>query len=145
MESVNLKFGLFWSGSKLSYLRYLTFVSLRKFHPDSEIELYTTDNYSNKDYNWGCEKQDFENEIDGIDYMAELHKLDVKIIKTELFDGYPSNYQSDLFRWWWLKNNSGFYLDTDQIILRSFADLNRDFDFICPSYMVQSCGHYTPV
>lgn len=143
---INLNFALWWSGSKLSFLRYLTFKSLRHFHPNSKIQLYLGTKCNNKGYEWlGGEKQDFETEIQGKDYIEELEDLNVEIIETEMFGEYPSNYQSDIFRWWYLKNNGGWYLDTDQIILKSFKTLPLDCDLICSIYKAVSCGIYSPV
>jgi|GEM_PF-2271219 len=141
---IPLKFGLFWSGTELSYLRFLTFVSLRKHHPDAEIELYLS-KQSAKDIKWGVEKQDFQREGRLFtDYIPALSKLGVKVVESNLFPTYAPNYQSDLFRWWWLYNNGGYYLDTDQIILRPFYSL-PDVDFIYSIYRAQSCGIYAPV
>ena len=142
---IDLKFGLFWSGSKLSYLRYLTFKTLRHFHPESEIELFISDTCKKDGYKWSCEKQDFEEDIDGDDYTERLADIDVKVIRGDFFGQYPPNFQSDFFRWWWLKNNGGFYLDTDQIILKSFSELPLDNDLIYSGYVARSCGFYTPV
>jgi len=142
---IPLRFGLWWSGTKLSYLRYLTFKSLREFHPDSKIELYVGDEFENKGYKWGVEKQDFECNNIGKNYLDRLEELDVKVTHTDMFKAYPSNYQSDFFRWWWIKENGGFYMDTDQIILRSFETLDLSYDFIYSSYQAPSCGLYTPV
>ena len=143
--SIQLKFGLFWSGAPLSYLRYLTFKSLSHFHPDSDITLYTTDVFSKSGYRWGDEKQDFEGKGKVIDYTSKLKDIGVNIEKFDQFGKYPPNYQSDFFRWWFLKNNSGFYMDTDQIVLRSFETLPLDSNIIFSAYNAQSCGFYTPV
>ena len=147
---IDLKFGLFWSGAPLSYLRYLTFASLRHHHPDAEIELYTTDEWSNDNYKWSCEKQDFEDYSmmsSGTtkDYMGVLPSLNIKILRFCNSAGYAPNYQSDFFRWWWLKNNNGFYLDTDQIILKSFNSLDRNYDFITTHYALSWGCDYWPV
>ena len=145
MNKIPLNFGLWWSGSKLSYLRYLTFKSLRHFHPDAKISLYVSDNFKKDGHKWNVEKQDFEQENDFKNYMSELKDLDVEIINCDKFDNYQPNFQSDLFRWWFLKENGGFYLDTDQIIVQSFDNLPLNSDFIYSAYLAQSCGYYTPV
>jgi len=140
---IPLKFGLFWSGSKLSYLRYLTFLSLRKAHPDAEIELYTPERSSNN-ISWGIEKQDFQS-YDGKCYLDQIIDLNVKIIRSDIFPTYAPNFQSDFFRWWWLYNNGGFYLDTDQIIIKPFDGLPLETDLIYSMYRAHSCGIYAPV
>jgi len=142
---IPLQFGLWHSGSKLSYLRYLTFKTLRHFHPNSIIELYVGNKCNKSGYHWESEKQDFELEIEGKDYLEDLPALNVDIKRTDWFSQFQANFQSDLFRWFWLHNFGGFYLDTDQIILKSFESLPLDNDFIYSGYKADSCGYYTPV
>lgn len=141
---IPLKFGLFWSGARLSYLRFLTFASLRKHHPESEIELYWNKSSNNK-ITWKSERQDFQTKTNGVNYIDLLLTLNIKIIESDLFPTYAPNYQSDFFRWWWLYNNGGFYLDTDQIILKPFNELPLNSDFIYSMYKSKSCGIYSPV
>ena len=144
---IPLNFGLFWSGSKLSYLRYLTFKTLRHFHPHSRIQLYVSDKFSiSKD---GTD-QDYKNPNNiKKDYMSELEKLNVEIIKFNKHSDLAPNHQSDIFRWTWLKENSGFYLDTDQIILKSFKTLPLMASFIYSCYKIDSPfvpnGEFAPV
>ena len=143
--SIPLKFGLFWSGAKLSYLRYLTFKSLRHFHPDAEISLYCS-NFNDSIINWNDEAQDFQNKHEvSEDYFDKLHDLGIKIKIKDEWSSYLPNFQSDFFRWWWLKEYGGFYLDCDQIILRNFSTLPLDSKMICSVYEAKSCGIYAPV
>jgi mannosyltransferase OCH1-like enzyme len=143
---IELDFGLFHSGGKMSYLRYLTFKSLRHYHPDSSIKLYVSEKCKTDGYQWGREKQDFENqEDDSKDYVEDLECLNVEVIRADLFENYAPNYQSDFFRWWYLQNFGGFYLDTDQIIVRSFEGLPLDNELIFCKYINPQCGEYTPV
>lgn len=142
-----LNFGLWWSGSKLSYLRYLTFKTLRHFHPHSRIQLYTNTSFS-KD--GGIEDQDYVNPKNITkDYMAKLGDLGVEVIPTNQFSRHSPNHQSDMFRYWFMKNNGAFYLDTDQIILKSFKSLPLNKKFIYSSYEVKSpfalSGKFSPV
>jgi len=143
---IPIQFGLWWSGAKLSYLRYLTFKTLRHFHPNAKIELYYGNLFAKSGHQWNVEKQDFEHP-DSIknDYFNALKDLNVTVRDCNLFPQYQSNFQSDLFRWYWLHTNGGFYLDTDQIILKPFDALPLDNDFIYSGYEAVSCGYYTPV
>lgn len=142
---IDLNFGLWWSGSNFSYLRYLTLKSLRYFHPHSRIQLFVSSKFS-KDHNFAHgEQQDFGKNNIKQDYLKEAEKLDVEVVRVDMFGQFSPNFQSDFFRWWWLKNNGGFYLDTDQIILKSFKDLPLDNKIIYCKYNVISCGVYTPV
>jgi mannosyltransferase OCH1-like enzyme len=142
---INLNFGLFWSGGPLSYLRYMTFKSLRHFHPHSRIQLFVANKCSNENYQWLREKQDFESKKETKDYIDALDDLNVEVVRADLFPQYPPNYQSDFFRWWFLYNNGGFYLDTDQIILKSFETLPLKSSVIYCKYQNPQCGVYTPV
>jgi len=146
-EEIPLRFGLFWSGAPMSLLRFLTFVSIRKHHPDSKIDLYISKN-SGRSASWKKESQDFLSQPSSSEkfcYISELYKLSVNIYETDFFPTFSPNYQSDLFRWWYLKNYGGFYLDTDQIVVRSFTSLPLHCDFIYSAYRTRSCGLYTPV
>lgn len=140
---IDLNFGLWWSGAKLSYLRYLTFKTLRHFHPHSRIQLYTNAKFevghgsgkSNKN-----EEQEYAdpNSIK-VDYMKKLSELGVEIIRTNSFSKYSSNHQSDFWRWLYLRQQGGFYLDTDQVILKSFQSLPLNkYRFVYSYYDVKS-------
>lgn len=143
---IPLHFGLWHGGCKLSYLRYLTFKTLRYFHPNSKISLFIGDKFNNKNHNWNIEKQDFERPEDiKKDYLEKLKELDVEIKHVDWFSQYASNYQSDFFRYFYLHNFSGFYLDTDQIILKSFESLPLENDLIYSGFPASSCGYYIPV
>jgi len=122
---IPLNFGLFWSGENLSYLRYLTFKTLRHFHPHDRIRLFLSKKYT-KNVKWNREKQDFQNKAnDSKDYLPELDKIGVETVKDfDMFYDLPPNYASDVFRYWFLRNHGGgIYLDCDQIILQSFTKL----------------------
>lgn len=143
--SIPLKFGLFWAGGKLSYLRYLTFATLRHFHPDALITLCVSKEYDKSVHNWGSEKQDFESDKLE-DYTDKLKDIKVNVVDIKAI-GSPSYcpiLQADLFRWIWMKENGGFYLDTDQIVVESFDSLPLDNEFIYCRYMEPQCGDYLP-
>jgi len=138
---IDLQFGLFHSGCDLTYLRYLTFKSLRHFHPDAKIQLFHSKSFKKDGHNWNNEKQDFERgDQIHTKYLKKLDKLDVEVIKFDKFKEYAPNYQSDFFRWWYLKKYGGFYLDTDQIILKSFKTLPLENKLIYSVY-----ANYCPV
>lgn len=144
--SIELNFGLFWAGAKLSYLRYLTFASLRHFHPSSKITLYVSTEFNKTVHNWNNEKQDFENNYNDRDYINELSKINVDVIPIKAIGSpeYCLILQADIFRWLWMRDEGGFYLDTDQIILKSFSNLPLDNEFIYSRYMEPQCGDYCP-
>lgn len=145
---IPLQFVLFWAGSKLSYLRYLTFKSLRHFHPDAKIYLYVAHEYDKNANKWGVESQDFQTlEADKKDYIENLSNINVEVknIKCVGNSSLCPVLQADIFRWIWMRDNGGFYLDTDQIILKSFESLPLDKEFIYCRYNEVQCGDYLPI
>jgi hypothetical protein len=122
----------------------MTFLSIRKYHPESKIDLFIA-RRSARATSWKNERQDFQSDSARDCYISELPGIGVNVIESDIFPTYPPNYQSDLFRWWWLFNNGGFYMDTDQIVLRSFKSLPLNSDFIFSSYRAESYGVYSPV
>lgn len=142
---IPLQFGLFWAGAKLSYLRYLTFASLRHFNPKSDITLYVSQEFNKGVHSWDNEKQDFEDDSNK-DYLEDLEKIGVRVEKIKAIgdSSYCVILQADLFRWLWMRDNGGFYLDTDQIVMKSFENLPLDNEFIYSRYMEPQCGDYCP-
>ena len=147
---ISANFGLWWSGAKLSYLRYLTFKTLRHFHPHSRIQLFTSKKY-NKDKCTGISDLEFlrPDEVQK-DYMPSLHALDVEIIDKNSMSKFFPYQQADLYRWVFLRDHGGIYLDPDQIILQSFQSLPlKDYDFMYSSYKVDSPfsfnGEFSPI
>lgn len=144
---IPLQFVLFWAGDKLPYLRYLTFKSLRHFHPEAGIELVLSKAYNKSVHSWGVERQDFETKFGGKDYFDKLDSLRVFVTDVGSIGGseYCPIYQADMFRWEWLRQNGGFYLDTDQVVLKPFDSLPLDSEFIYCRYMERQCGDYLPI
>ena len=143
---ISLDFGLFWCGTKISYLRYLTFKTLRHFHPNSKIDLYLSKNSNKTIHKWGVEQQDFEKEDNTKDYLDDIRKLGVNVIEMDYFSS-PNHcpvYQADLMRFWFLYNFGGIYLDTDQLILKSFESLPLEKDFIYSQFSNFDRPKYAP-
>jgi len=110
----------YWSGSKLSWMRYMTFYSFRKYNPDWEIVLCL----SNDDFKNSPQSQIFNMYV-GDDYFHKLNELDVKIINVEFPKEYENEisqlspiHKSDLYRYYILSKNGGLYCDTDVIFFR---------------------------
>lgn len=127
----------YWSGDKLSWMRYMTLFSFKKMNPDWEIILYYSDNkkvngesYDSKEWN-GPEEQDFSN-YNGGNYLDQVKDLGITIINFEDVD-IPNNlkekfkdispvHKSDMFRYYDLYKNGGFYSDMDILYFRSFDE-----------------------
>lgn len=134
-----LNFGLFWSGAKLSYLRYLTFKTLRHFHPHSRIQLFTSKKCK-RDVVAGNPVHEFSHpDLVTKDYLPKLKDLNIEIIPINIFQNCFPHQQADMWRWIFLKEYGGIYLDPDQIILRSFEALPlKQNDFMYSAYDVDS-------
>lgn len=113
-----------WGGDKLSWMRYMTFYSFRRYNPDWEIILYRLENNRGNKWN-GREKQDIW-EYNGIDYFSKLAELNINVVEVKLDDSSFSQispiHKSDLFRYYVLFNLGGIYCDTDVIFFRSFEN-----------------------
>lgn len=149
---IDLNFGLFWSGAPMSYLRYLTFKTLRHFHPHSRIILFTSSKFrKNKNGQRNSALQEFDdNSWIKTNYMEKLEKLGVEIVNANISNKYYPYQQADFFRWSFLRHDGGIYLDPDQIILKSFKSLPlKDYKFLYSSYKISSPfalnGEFTPI
>lgn len=125
----------YWSGGNLSWMRYMTLYSFRRYNPDWEVVLYLSDN-DNKVKTWnGIEEQDFSNYL-GINYLDKLEELNIKIEKVELpdemkkLDNLSPVHESDLFRYYQLYKNGGIYCDMDVIFFRSIDNFYNNINNI---------------
>lgn len=137
----------YWSGHNLSWMRYMTLYSFRKMNPSWDVTLYISDNTVNiKTWN-GVEEQDFSNYI-GINYFDKLSELNIKIEKVEFPVEYKEKlknlspvHESDLFRYYQLYKNGGFYCDMDVIFFRPIEKfynqvMNTDtIVYHCPTHL----------
>lgn len=109
--------GLFWTG-RMSWLRYMTLWSFKKFNPDWKVSLY----YYPKPINsktWSA-NPDADVTYQGIDYMERIDGLDVEVVKYfPSSPKMPPAHICDIFQWNWLANHSGFYFDVDILWLQS--------------------------
>jgi len=113
-------FHLFWAGGPISYLRYLTFVTLRHHHPEWTIKFYRGNKF--KTQQWGIEQQDFQ-QTGILDHTDKIVGIADEALEYNEHPNMAPNFQSDFFRWDVLANDGGFYLDMDQLILKPFDDL----------------------
>lgn len=112
----------YWGGSTMSWMRYMTLYSFRKFNPDWEIVLFLSNDFSQKKWS-GYEKQDYF-EYKGGNYIDKVKDLNIKIgeINFKEFDKLNKLnpiYQSDMFRYYELYKNGGIYCDMDVLFFKS--------------------------
>tara|TARA_R110002020_G_scaffold154248_2_gene333804 strand:- start:3225 stop:4052 length:828 start_codon:yes stop_codon:yes gene_type:complete len=136
------KIAFFWSGGPLSWLRYMTLKTFCAFNPTWEIHLYLSASSHQKE-TWGTpETQDFIN-YSGMDWMPEVQRnLPVKTYRIELPPTLDPVHQCDMFQWWWLGYQGGWYSDLDILYLQPMDKLvedsgNSDMVFSLP------CGDFT--
>lgn len=127
----------YWAGKEMSFLRFMTFYSFRKFHPEWNIYLYLDDEIINDEPTWE-NTQDYKHSMLK-NYIKYLLKINVIIKEFKLCDkyqflkeGYPA-HRSDLFSYMILSEKGGIYSDTDILFIRNINDFllemcNRQFD-----------------
>ena len=130
---VEKKICFFWGNEKMSWLRYMTLYTFRKFNPDWGMILYLNIPEVKHGKVWkdpsGSDGniQDFFF-YDGDNYFDKVKELNVKIIEWEVgkdpfkvfkpTDICPS-HKSNFFKWQLLMNESCFYSDMDIIFTKS--------------------------
>ena len=108
----------YWGNSTMSWMRYMTLYSFRKFNPDWSMTLYYNDNNLTektwKDHN----EQDYYS-FTGVDYMDRLKALKIKLVKWELKgQQMGSSHISNLLKWSKLHETGGIYSDLDILYFR---------------------------
>jgi 2-O-methyltransferase len=117
----------------LSYLRYLTIVTFKYFHPEWVINLWVSPSDTKSITEWTTTRntltQDFQKKSNGKNYLNNVIGLGVNILQFDdrLCSVLPPNYISDIARFKTLFDG-GWFFDLDQIFTRNFDDLcNYDF------------------
>ncbi len=131
----------YWGGSKLSWMRYMTLYSFRKYNPKWEMILYYTKENDVKNKTWKeSNMQDFCS-YNGLDYFHLIENLNITvkdwelknntIIDTNLSMG-PSHV-SNFLKWSKLHEEGGIYSDLDILYFRPIENfyntlINGNFD-----------------
>ena len=116
----------FWGNENISWLRYMTLYSFRKYNPDWDIILYKSNQIHSKRLWDTIEKQDYF-EYSGKDYNDKIKDLNIieqeYSIKNKIDKEISPNQESDFFRWKIMSTTGGFYSDMDIIYTRNIEDL----------------------
>ena len=119
----------YWENNKMSWMRYMTLYSFRKFNPDWEIDLFYDENTIFENQWKDNHIQDFSS-YDGFNYFNKIKDLDINIKKWDLskdnlgiFRNVTPSGKSDIFKWYELYKNGGFYSDMDIIYFKSMDNL----------------------
>ena len=121
-QVVPKKIFFYWGNPVMSWLRYMTLYSFRKFNPDWEMELHVS-HIERRDKYWSeNNEQDFHS-YKGKNYLPEVEKLGVKIKECPVFvkNAGPS-HNSNLFKWNELATNGGIYSDMDILFVEPIEE-----------------------
>jgi len=116
----------FWGNRKMSWLRYMTLYSFRKYHPDWGMTLYVCDQEAVTEVMWSSpEKQDFFT-YNGPDYLPMVKDLGIEVRKYEVPDSIKyrigPSHKSNFFKWHMMWESGGWYSDMDILWVRSMTD-----------------------
>lgn len=117
------RMSFFWVG-RMSWLRYLTLATFRRFNPDWEVHLYTPSKpVAPKQWTSG---ENSDNGYRGRDYRELLPLLNIKQHEwTTPIDDVAPAQACDLFQWELLADGSGFYADMDILWVRSIEPVRQ--------------------
>tara|TARA_R110002126_G_C10479673_1_gene501787 strand:- start:2862 stop:4475 length:1614 start_codon:yes stop_codon:yes gene_type:complete len=119
----------YWGSPKMSFLRYMTIVSFKKFNPDWSIHLYVPKSVSTEIF-WRTEGGDNKHCSDSVDYDGEdyfsklIDDVPIKVIKVDFSNTIigsdaPEPHKSDLLRWQILSTSGGIWSDMDILYIKS--------------------------
>jgi hypothetical protein len=116
----------YWGNDTLSYLRFLTIYSFKKFNPDWEIRFY----YPKVKYRGAKTWSTFEHsgKFTGLNYLGTLWSLPFPKIEVDfsdygLNDQLPESFKADFLRWRLLGTVGGLWSDFDIIYFRPLEQL----------------------
>jgi len=119
---------LYWGGEDLSYLHFLTVVSLHKTNPDYQIIIHTSKIPSAFKVTWPTHEQQIK--YTGINYWFELKQLPYVTINEIDFKkllNIPNEisdvHKSDFIRLYYLATEGGIWSDFDIIYLKQFNNI----------------------
>jgi len=110
----------FWSGKILSWMRYMTLYSFKKLNPDWEVVLYVSSYNDIKKKPWPDNNvQEFFSGYSEQDYFSKVSCLGLKIREVNgITDKLDPVRASDVFRWYLLYKQGGFYSDMDILYVK---------------------------
>jgi glycosyltransferase involved in cell wall biosynthesis len=112
------KIFFYWGNPVMSWLRYMTLYSFRKFNPDWQMELHVSHIDMEDKYWHSPETQDFHS-YTGKNYLSEVKKLGIKIKKCPVFaEGAGPSHNSNFFKWNELATDGGIYCDMDVLFTK---------------------------
>lgn len=120
---------LYWDGSPLSYLNYLTVPSFLQHHEGYKIKVWTPD-HRNEEITWISTEQ--KTKYIGKDYFyllkthPEVEILTMEFAKLNLSDDVSEVHKSDFFRLYILSTEGGIWSDFDILYFDNMTKIFND-------------------
>jgi len=121
---VSKKIYFFWGNNKMSWMRYMTLYSFRKFNPSWSIFLYVAKQQHNKKLWKTNNYQDFFC-YTGKDYLKAVQSLNIEIVQYRDSNKTPS-HASNFFKWEILATKGGVYADMDILWFKPIDEFYED-------------------
>ncbi|HMQ07313.1 MAG TPA: methyltransferase domain-containing protein [Saprospiraceae bacterium] len=125
-KNIPEKLWLYWDGSPMSFLQFMTVRSFQYFHPAWTITLCMP-KYRTLTKSWNTFEQ--KKEYTGKDYLPELLDSGIEILIIEMdsigfADEASEIYKSDFIRYYLLGHHGGVWSDFDILYINSIYHLN---------------------
>lgn len=144
---------LYWDGSPLSYLNYLTVVSFNYYNPGWKIIVYVPTKRTTT-ISWKGDENKMKYE--GVDHFNKLYTMSNVIIQTidlnkiGFYEDASEVIKSDYFRYYVLEKHGGLWSDFDIIYTACIEDkmnfTENTVIFKCPDVVANSpVIHYFPI
>ena len=111
---------LYWGGDPLSWLRYLTVVSFKKYNPDWTVKINSPAEPSGI-VNWGTDEQ--RTQYKGKNYAKPQLYFDMK--EVGMNNSMSEVHKSDIFRLWVLSTFGGVYCDFDVLFTKPLPKIDK--------------------
>ena len=115
-----------WSGSRMTFMRYMTLYSFRKLNPNFRIILWSPSS--------PCRGKTWvSSEVDDDSYQGENYLPRIEDLKIErktwspMFEGLSHSQASDLFEWQLLSTIGGIYCDMDVLWLMPLESIRQAY------------------
>jgi hypothetical protein len=127
----------YWGCNRnMSYLRYLSIMSFKKFNPEWDMVLHIPKFPSKEGPSWkGTEQKGL---MVDIDYYPKLVESNIKRVLHNFEDyGFSNNihevFKNDFLRWLLLYKIGGVWLDTDILFVKSIENISINIEQNCES------------
>jgi hypothetical protein len=116
----------YWGNDTISFLRYLSVYTFKKFNPDWRIQFYYPREKYRGERTWSTPEHTVK--YNGPNYLERLFALDLEPIELDLADlgidsQIPETFKSDLLRWYLLTHIGGLWSDMDILYFRPIDNL----------------------